>query len=74
MMSVETVYMPLVGDGVDVWRPVLAERLETGRYRVLGPMPETELWQFPPASIVQVEMRLLSEGEALVAVAAPQEA
>ncbi len=72
MVGVETIYMPLVGEGVDVWRPVLAERLEMGRYRVLGPVPESEQWLFAPGSIVHVEMKRLSEGEALVAVEAAQ--
>ncbi len=43
-----------------------------GRYRVLGPVPESEQWQFTPASIVGVEMKRLSEGEALVAVEVAQ--
>jgi hypothetical protein len=71
-MGVETIYMPLVDEGTDVWRSVLAERLEAGLYRIVGPVPETEKWQFAPGSTVRVEMRRLSEGEMLVATAADQ--
>ena len=69
-MEIETIYMPLIDEGTDVWRPVLAERLGESRYRVLGPAPELEQWLFSPASIVRVELRPLSEGDVQVAIAA----
>ena len=66
-MSHETIHIALLDDGTDVWRPVEAERLADGRYKVLGPVPEGELWQFPPGSIVSVQLKRLSGGDALVA-------
>jgi hypothetical protein len=44
---------------VDAWRPVEAEELESGRYRILGPVPDGETREFPPESIVRVEMKTL---------------
>jgi hypothetical protein len=41
---------------------VEAEELESGCYRILGPVPEDEVWEFPPGSIVRVEMKTLMEG------------
>ena len=64
-----TVYIKLVGEGVDVWRPVEATDEGDSIYRLAAaPAPEDEEWEFPPASRVRCEMRDLSDGPALVAV------
>jgi hypothetical protein len=55
-MGTRTIYVYLPDERVDVWRPVGAEELESGRYRILGPVPEGETWEFPPGNIVRVEM------------------
>ena len=65
-MATQTVYVELLGDGVDVWRPV--EAIEDGDTFVLPlTSPEGERWRFPPGSRVRCELRDLSEGQALVA-------
>jgi hypothetical protein len=50
-----------------VWRPVPAERLADGTYRILGPMPDGEEWTFGPDSIVAARLRGFVGGECLVA-------
>ncbi|REF89238.1 hypothetical protein DES32_0457 [Methylovirgula ligni] len=55
-----TIFMPLIDEGVDVWRPVQAQPLENACYFVLGPMPDDEKWEFPPGAVVRCEMRSLS--------------
>jgi hypothetical protein len=50
-MSV-TIYMPLLDEGTEVWRPVQAEAQSSNAYLILGPMPEGEAWAFPPGSVV----------------------
>jgi hypothetical protein len=62
LTGTRTVYVYLPDEAVDVWRPVEAEELESGRYRILGPVPEDETWEFPPGSIVRVEMKRLMHG------------
>jgi hypothetical protein len=62
------VYVELLDEGVDVWRPVSAKEVRPGRYLLEGSVPERERWAFAPGSIVECEVRNLSEGEALVAV------
>jgi hypothetical protein len=57
-----TIYMPLLNEGVDVWRPVQAEPRADGTYRVLGPVPETEEWEFAPGSVVRCRSKTLSCG------------
>ena len=66
MMDTETIYMPLLHEGADVWRPVQAERISGRCYVVLGPVPDSEQWQFAPGTIVQARSKELSEGEVLV--------
>jgi hypothetical protein len=66
---VETIYVELLDEGVDVWRPVEAERVGEF-FRIVGLPPESERWTFPSGSLVRCEQRELSHGSALVAVAA----
>lgn len=66
-VRMRTIYMSLIDEGTDVWRPVLAEELENGIYRICGPQPEDESWQFAPGSLVKGEMRKLSGGTRMVA-------
>jgi hypothetical protein len=63
-----TVYVSLLNDGAIVWRPVTAEKLGPDLFRLQGPKPDYETWQFQPGQVVRCELRVLSGGPALVAV------
>src|SRR5258707_6631795 len=68
--DMETIYVALLEEGVDVWRPVAAHREGDSIYRITSmPSPDDETWQFPPGSLVSCEWRELSGGSSLVAVA-----
>ena len=69
-----TIYMPLLDEGTYVWRPVLATPRTDGRYEVLGRVPEDEILEFEPGTIVCGALKMLSEDEAFVAVAASDRA
>lgn len=62
MPEVSTVYVSLLDEGVDVWRPVEAERLSENVFRLHGPIPESETWRFQPDDVVRCEKRRLSGG------------
>jgi hypothetical protein len=64
-----TVYVALLDEGVAVWRPAAAEQVTSDLYRLLGSVPPSESWQFQPGAIVRCEVRTLSGGPVLVAVA-----
>jgi hypothetical protein len=65
-----TIYVALREEGVDVWRPVEASHEGESIYRIDdAPTPDSEAWEFPPGSRVRCELRELSDGSALVAVA-----
>jgi hypothetical protein len=68
MDDLVTIYMPLLNEGTDVWRPATARRQKDGSYLVVGPVPEDEEWMFLPGSRVRCEFRQLS-GSYLVPVA-----
>jgi hypothetical protein len=64
----QTVYVALLGEGTQTWRPVPARRMDDSTYELLGIVPSQEEWQFMPGQTVECEKRSLSDGEALVAV------
>ena len=58
-MSAAMVYVRLLDEGVDVWRPVAARRLSEATYRLSdAPSPEDETWSFQPGDVVVAEHRL----------------
>ena len=57
-----TIYMPLEGEGTDVWVPVEAHDLGAGRFRVRGSMPADQLWRFPPGTLVRTRHRRFADG------------
>jgi hypothetical protein len=65
-----TVYVALLDEGTAVWRPVAAERLGGDLYRLVGPVPEDERWEFRPDEIVRCAQRKFSGGEQVLAVVA----
>jgi len=64
-----TIYVALLDEGTACWRPVQAEVLENGSYRIVSDNadPEDEHWEFPPGSVVRCTERRLSGGLCLVA-------
>jgi hypothetical protein len=69
-MGQRTIYVALLDEGTEVWRPVAAEELHNGVFRIVAERPDLndERWQFPPGAVVCCEQRELSGGPALVAV------
>lgn len=63
-----TIFMPLLNEGVDVWRPVDATHVSSDTYRIEGAIPDHEDWAFAPGSVVRCERKMLSRGERLTAV------
>lgn len=56
-MGLATVYVELLNEGVDVWRPVEAEQKSKGVVRLPEEAPADEHWAFPPGSLVRCEVR-----------------
>ncbi|HVB16771.1 MAG TPA: hypothetical protein VNF04_09580 [Stellaceae bacterium] len=66
------VYVKLLEEGADVWRPVPAMALPGGTFRLRRPDwydPEDESWEFLPGATVKCTAKRFAEGEeGLVAV------
>ena len=70
MAQMTTIFMPLLNEGTDVWRPVDAERLGPDTFRVIGPEPNHEEWMFTPGAIVRAITKRFADGkEGIVAIA-----
>jgi hypothetical protein len=69
MSAIVEIYIALLEECVDVWRPVKAESLGDGRYRILEQHydSEAECWQFRPGDVVYCEMIESSDGRILAA-------
>ena len=65
-----TVFVRLLDEGTDVWRPVEAQRVTSATFRLAEtPVPKDEAWSYAPGEIVVAEARDHGGGPVLVAVA-----
>jgi hypothetical protein len=58
-----TIYMPLLNEGVNMWRPVEGTPVGSETFRVEGEMPEGEEWAFISGTIVRCERSAVSGAE-----------
>ncbi|HYV46629.1 MAG TPA: hypothetical protein VFA20_17305 [Myxococcaceae bacterium] len=64
------IYVALLDEGVDVWRPIKAELVEGDVYRIIHqPYDRTiEAWQFEPGERVICRLIASNDGQILAAV------
>jgi hypothetical protein len=64
-----TIYVPLIDEGVEVWRPVQSRRLSADTYLILNQEYDRNLesWAFEPGTVVRCQARKLNGQEILVA-------
>jgi hypothetical protein len=59
-----TIYIYLLDEGTDVWRPVSAEQISDEIYRITGSPPDdTETWQFFTGDTVRCREQTFASGE-----------
>jgi hypothetical protein len=63
-MTTNTIFVPLLGEGTAVWRPVKAELLSLATYRIVGESAhhDEETWAYQTGQIVSVEQRTFQDG------------
>lgn len=67
-MSVTTIFVQLLNEGTDCWRPVNAQEHNEGIFEILGIMPAGEEWEFVPGMRVRCWPKQFADGSiALVA-------
>lgn len=62
MSDRETIYVKIVDEHFDAFRPVSAEQVSPMIYRLLGPVPDDETWEFQPGELVRCEDRVFTGG------------
>jgi hypothetical protein len=69
MSTFGEIYVGLLDEGIDVWRPVKAIHVDGNIYRIAAQAydSDTETWQFVPGDEVVCEMIDSSEGRILAA-------
>ncbi len=63
-----SIYVTLVGEGLNIMRSVRAEHLGRDFYKITDVVPEGETWEYQPGQVVRARKKNLSSGKALVAV------
>jgi|ERR1700722_4297946 len=58
------IYMPLLGEGTECWRPVRAVPVSDDIFEVIDRIPENESWAFAPFSRVCCRDRVFADGQA----------
>jgi hypothetical protein len=61
-----TIYVELLGEGVEVWRPVTALVERNGIFRLPDEQPDGERWAFPQGSRVVCARRSIGDEDCLV--------
>jgi hypothetical protein len=61
------IYVPLLDEGIDVWRPASAEHISDDVYRITGEPLEDETWKFSRGQVVRCRQQVLSGDTCLVA-------
>jgi len=62
MSEAQQVYVALLEEGVDCWRPVRAQHMGDDKYILAGPIPEGEVWEFQPGETVRCRRRTFQGG------------
>ncbi|MCX9076368.1 MAG: hypothetical protein OIN84_00180 [Candidatus Methanoperedens sp.] len=60
MVNEATIYIRLLDEGVETWRPTTAEEVRPGVFMILPSTsfdPETETWEFTPGQLVECELQ-----------------
>jgi hypothetical protein len=57
MSDTHTIYVALMEEGTDCWRPVQAESLGGGLYRIVTERPDDEVWFFSVGDVVKCKER-----------------
>lgn len=63
MANEKTIYVYLLNEGIDVWRPVKVIQVKENIYKILSanPDPKDEIWQFNKGDFVRCESKSLSQ-------------
>ena len=58
----QQVYVALLNEAVECWRPVEAQHVEADEYVLSGSVPAGELWEFQPGATVRCREKIFQDG------------
>ncbi len=58
----QRIYMPLLDEAVESWRPVQAKKIGPELYVVIDAVPEDEVWAFQPGETVSCRDQVFDDG------------
>jgi hypothetical protein len=61
-MMMKRIYVALLDEGTECWRPVQAEHLGDDLYRIIGEKPSDEVWRFGADDIVKCKVHVFQNG------------
>ncbi len=75
MNEPDTIYVALLDEGIDVWRPVAAQRLSSDRYLILEQDYDRaiERWEFEPGAVVRCRAQDRDGRQILIATEAARQ-
>jgi hypothetical protein len=75
MSEQDTIYVALLDEGIDVWRPVAARRLSPDRWLILDQDYDRaiERWEFEPGTVVRCRLQDRDGRQILVATGAARQ-
>lgn len=59
----KTIYMPLLGEGTECWRPVKATQIAEDVFEIVEEVPEGESWKFAAFSRVRCKDKVFADGQ-----------
>jgi hypothetical protein len=69
--AIHEIFVRLMGEQMEIWRPVEAVKIDQETYRIISPNPEpkVEKWQFNRDDMVSCQTKTFSDGTSgLIAV------
>jgi hypothetical protein len=58
----KTIFIQLLNEGTDCWRPANAKEHDAGVFEILGIIPAGEEWQFAPGMRVRCRPKQFADG------------
>jgi hypothetical protein len=60
------IFVKLLNEGTEVWRPVKAESLDNGLYKIISNNKADEIWEFKSGETVTCSTKTFADGKTVL--------